>query len=71
MALVLRPGGRLALAVVVPTAGFAVRIWRILPNRWAHVFGEDELGDILEDRGFVSVRTKSFGTFQSVRGKRG
>jgi len=26
------------------------------------VFGEDELGDILEDHRFVSVRTKNFGT---------
>jgi hypothetical protein len=35
------------------------------------VFGEDEIGDILEDHGFVSVRTKSVGTFQWVRAKRG
>jgi arsenite methyltransferase len=69
IARVLRPGGRLAL--MVPTAGFAARIWRLLPIRWAHVFGEDELGDILEGHGFVSVRTKTFGTFQLVRGKRG
>jgi ubiquinone/menaquinone biosynthesis C-methylase UbiE len=69
MARVLRPGGR--LAAMVPTAGFAARIWRVLPIRWAHVFGEDELGDIMEGHGFVSVRTKSFGPFQLVRGKRG
>jgi SAM-dependent methyltransferase len=69
MARVLRPGGR--LAVMVPTAGRAARIWRKLPNTGAYVFGEDELGDILEDHGFVSVRTKSFGTIQWVRGKRG
>ena len=69
MARVLRPGGR--LAVMVPTAGRAARFWRKLPNFGAYVFGEDELGDILEDHGFVSVRTKNFGTIQWVRGKRG
>ncbi|HYB39617.1 MAG TPA: methyltransferase domain-containing protein [Mycobacterium sp.] len=69
MARVLRPGGR--LAAVVPMAGRAVRFLRRFPNTWGYVFGEDELGDILEDHGFVSVRTKSFGIFQSVRGKRG
>ncbi|MDI3313291.1 MAG: methyltransferase domain-containing protein [Mycobacterium sp.] len=66
---VLRPGGRLAL--MVPTAGPAARIGRLLPGGWAYVFGEDELGDLLEDRGFVSVRVKTFGTFQSVRAQRG
>ncbi len=35
----------------------------LLPNVGAHLFGEDEIGDILEDNGFVSVRIKSFGTF--------
>jgi arsenite methyltransferase len=69
MARVLRPGGR--LAVMVPTAGRAARFWRMLPNTGAYVFGEDELGDILEDRGFLSVRTKSLGTIQWVRAKRG
>jgi arsenite methyltransferase len=69
IARVLRPGGR--LAVMVPTVGRAARFWRLLPNTGAHVFGEDELGDILEDLGFVSVRTKNVGTFQWVRGKRG
>lgn len=68
MARVLRPGGR--LAVMVPTAGRAARFWRMLPNFGAYVFGEDELGDMLEDHGFVSVRTKNFGTIQWVRGKR-
>jgi SAM-dependent methyltransferase len=47
MARVLRAGGRLA----VPTAGWAAGIWRMLPNIGAHVFGEDEIGDILEDHG--------------------
>ena len=69
MARVLRPGGR--LAVLVPTAGRAARLWRRMPNLGVNVFGEDELGDILEDHGFVSVRTKNFGTIQWVRGKHG
>jgi arsenite methyltransferase len=68
MARVLRPGGR--LAVMIPTAGPAAEFWRKLPNFGAYVFGEDEVGDILEDRGFVSVRTKNIGTVQSVRAKR-
>ena len=46
-------------------------LWQKLPNGGAHAFGEDEIGDILEEHGFVSVRTKSVGTFQWVRGKRG
>jgi arsenite methyltransferase len=66
MARVLRSGGR--LAVMVPTAGLAARLLRILP---VHLFGEDEIGDILEDRGFIGVRTKSLGAIQWVRGKRG
>ena len=68
MARVLRPGGR--LAVMVPTAGRAAGWWRKLPNGGAHLFDEDELGDVLEDHGFVGVRTKNFGTLQWVRGKR-
>jgi arsenite methyltransferase len=68
MGRVLRPGGR--LAVMVPTAGPAARIWRKLQMAGAHVFGEDELGDILEDQGFTSVRTTNFGPIQWVRGKR-
>jgi arsenite methyltransferase len=69
IARVLRPGGR--LAIMVPTAGRAARFWQMLPNIGAHVFGEDEIGDILEDNGFVSVRVKNIGTFQWVRGKNG
>jgi SAM-dependent methyltransferase len=69
MARVLRPGGR--LAIMVPTAGRAARLWQLLPNIGAHLFGEDEIGDILEDNGFVSVRVKNLGTFQWVRGKNG
>lgn len=68
MGRVLRPGGR--LAVMVPTAGRAVRFWRLLPSAGAHVFDDDQLGDILEDLGFASVRTKNFGSIQWVRGKR-
>jgi arsenite methyltransferase len=66
MVRVLQPGGR--LAVMVPSAGLPARLLRILP---VHLFGEDEIGDILEDRGFIGVRTKSFGAIQWVRGKRG
>jgi arsenite methyltransferase len=68
MGRVLRPGGR--LAVTVPTAGPAARFARLLPNVGAHVFGYDELGDMLEDHGFGSVRTTTIGQFQWVRGKR-
>ncbi len=69
MARVLRRGGR--LAVLVPTAGRAARLWRRMPNVGANVFGEDELGDIMEDHGFCSVRTKNSALFQWVRAKRG
>jgi arsenite methyltransferase len=69
MARVLRPGGR--LAVMVPTAGRAAPFWRLLSKTGAHLFGEDEIGDILEDHGFTSVRTNNFGTLQWVRGKLG
>ncbi|MDT5367067.1 MAG: arsenite methyltransferase [Mycobacterium sp.] len=68
MGRVLRPGGR--LAVMVPTAGPAARLWRNLPIAGAHAFGEDELGDILEDHGFTRVRITNFGSIQWVRGKR-
>jgi arsenite methyltransferase len=69
IARVLRPGGR--LAVMVPTLRPPVDVWQILPNGGAHVFSEDEVGDILEDHGFSSVRTKTVGTFQWVRAQRG
>ena len=69
MARVLKPGGR--LAIMVPTVGPAARFWQKLPNVGAHVFDDDEIGDILEDNGFVSVRVKSYGTFQWIRGKNG
>jgi arsenite methyltransferase len=69
MARVLRPGGR--LAVMVPTAGSTARFWRLLPDVGAHIFDDDEIGDILEDNGFASVRVKNAGTIQWVRGKNG
>ncbi|BBY39745.1 methyltransferase [Mycobacterium mantenii] len=69
IARVLRPGGR--LAVMVPTAGRLARYWQRLPNVGAHAFDDDEIGDVLEDNGFASVRVKNFGTFQWVRGKKG
>ena len=69
MARVLRPDGR--LAIMVPTLGGASRMWQMLSKVGAHIFGEDELGDILEEQGFVSVRTRSLGTIQWVRGKLG
>jgi SAM-dependent methyltransferase len=68
IARVLKPGGR--LAVMVPTLRPRVDLWRALPTGGAHIFGEDEVGDILESHGFTSVRVKSVGTFQWVRGKR-
>jgi arsenite methyltransferase len=69
MARVLRPGGR--LAVMVPNVGRAAQLWSKLLDVGAYAFGEDELGDILEDNGFATVRTKNVGMFQWVRGKRG
>ena len=68
MARVLRPGGR--LAVMVPTAGRAARVWRRLWNAGPHMFDEDEIGDILEDHNFAIVRTKNFGPLQWVRAQR-
>jgi ubiquinone/menaquinone biosynthesis C-methylase UbiE len=69
MSRVLRPGGR--LAVMVPTAGQASRLLRLLPNvGGAHMFADDELGDILEEQGFTSVRTSTLGTIQWARAKR-
>ncbi len=69
MARVLRPGGR--LAILVPPAGRLARFWQKLPNAGAHVFDDDEIGDILENHGFLSVRINNFGTFQWVRAKLG
>ncbi|MGB6206642.1 class I SAM-dependent methyltransferase [Mycobacterium sp.] len=69
IARVLRPGGR--LAVMVPIVRSLPMLWQKLPSGGAYVFGEDEIGDILEDHGFATVRTKTLGTFQWVRAKRG
>jgi arsenite methyltransferase len=68
MARVLRPGAR--MAVMVPTAGRAGALMRLLPEGGAHFFTEDEIGDTLEALGLVAVRTKGLGTIQWVRGKR-
>lgn len=68
MGRVLKPGGRLVL--MVPTAGVASRLWRLLPKAGAHVFADDEIADALEEHGFTSVRTKNFTTIQWVRAKR-
>ncbi|MDD4866356.1 MAG: methyltransferase domain-containing protein [Mycobacterium sp.] len=68
IARVLRPGGR--LAIMVPTVGRAAQVWRLVPNVGAHVFGDDEIGDLLEENGFAGVRVKNFGTIQWVRAKR-
>jgi SAM-dependent methyltransferase len=68
MARVLRPGAR--MAVMVPTAGRAGALMRLLPDGGAHFFTEDEIGDTLEDLGLVGVRTKGLGSIQWVRGKR-
>jgi SAM-dependent methyltransferase len=67
MVRVLKPGAR--LAIMVPTAGPAAAL-RFLSGAGAHFFGEDELGDSLEDLGLQRVRTKSIGTMQWVRGQR-
>lgn len=68
MARVLRPGGK--LAIMVPTAGPAVRLLGRLPVGGARGFAEDELGDIVDTLGFTGVRTKLTGTVQWVRATR-
>jgi ubiquinone/menaquinone biosynthesis C-methylase UbiE len=68
IARVLKAGGR--VAVMVPTAGRGAELLRWLPNGGAHFFDEDELGDAFEEVGFVSVRTKTLGNIQWVRGKK-
>ena len=68
MARVLKPGAR--MAVMVPTAGRAGALMRLLPDGGAHFFTEDEIGDVFEDLGLASVRTKNIANIQWVRGKR-
>jgi arsenite methyltransferase len=68
IARVLRPGAR--MAVMVPTAGRASALMRLLPDGGAHFFTDDEIGDTLEDLGLVGVGAKSFGSVRWVRGKR-
>jgi arsenite methyltransferase len=68
MARVLRPGAR--MAVMVPTAGRAGALMRLLPDGGAHFFTDDEIADTLEDLGLVRVRSKSLGAIQWVRGKK-
>lgn len=68
MVRVLRPGCR--IAIMVPTVGRAAGLLRLLPNGGAHLFGEDELADIFEELGLVSVRTKGMGAIQWVRGRK-
>jgi SAM-dependent methyltransferase len=66
MALVLRPGGRVGRdgdppPVVLPGFGGCCQTTEV------YLFGEDQLGDILEEYGVVDVRTKSVGTIQCAR----
>ncbi len=68
MVRVLRPGGR--IAIMVPTAARAGELFRWLPHGGVRFFAEDELGDTFEELGLVSVRTKTVGNIQWVRGKR-
>ena len=68
MVRVLKSGGR--MAIMVPTAGRAGELIKWLPNGGARFFAEDELGDTFENLGLVSVRTKTLGNIQWVRGKR-
>jgi arsenite methyltransferase len=68
MVRVLRPGAR--MAVMVPTAGQASGLLRLLPDGGVHFFTDDEIADELEDLGLVRVRSKNLGSIQWVRGKR-
>lgn len=68
MARVLRPGGR--LGVMVPTLGRTASLLRFLPAGMAHIFGDDEVGDVLEDLDLAGVRTKTVGSLQWVRARR-
>src|ERR1700755_1595355 len=39
------------LAVVVPAVSRTAKLWRTIPNGRTYVFGEDEIGDFLEENG--------------------
>jgi SAM-dependent methyltransferase len=65
---VLKPGGR--VAVMVPTVGLGGHLLRRLSNGGVNTFGEDELGDLFEELGFTSVRTKTLGNVGWVRGRK-
>ncbi len=67
MVRVLRPAAR--MAVMVPTAGNAGALMRLLPDGGAHFFPDDVIADTLEELGLVSVRSKSIGSIQWVRGQ--
>jgi enamine deaminase RidA (YjgF/YER057c/UK114 family) len=58
---ILRPARRSRPHCRTLTTRPLVRSCVFLPNIGAYMFGEDELGDILEGQGFASVRTKNFG----------
>jgi arsenite methyltransferase len=68
MVRVLRPGGR--IAIMVPTAARGNEFFRWLPTGGVRFFDEDELGDMFEGLGLVSVRTKTVGNIQWVRGRK-
>lgn len=68
MVRVLKPGAR--LAVMVPTAAHLPAPVRALFGGGVHFFDDDELADSFEELGVTSVRAKSLGAVQWVRGKR-
>jgi hypothetical protein len=57
--------------IMAPIFGNMARFRRNVSNVGVYVFHNDEIGDILEDNGFATVRVKNFGNLQWVRGKRG
>lgn len=68
MARVLRPGGRVIVAV--PTAGRTSQsLLARLPQAGAHAFIDDELSDALVNAGFIDTQTDRLATFQWVRGQ--
>ncbi|EKF25874.1 methyltransferase domain protein [Mycolicibacterium hassiacum DSM 44199] len=65
---VLRSGRR--IAVMVPTVGPVPPLLRVLFSGTAHIFDDDELGDLFERQGFTRVRTSRVGNIQWVRAQR-